>query len=197
MIHQLGVELRAALGALAPVACPLPVVDGPEPAQTTTFGRERIVIEHDYDASERFVEPRSQHQITGRPGNFGPQQFNRHIAAKLSIYGQSSSPGALHWEHRRRVEHLLDLVLVQLRAVTMRRKNWLVLTGGRFFVPADLKATEIAGGAAYELKFTVERGVYEQDYAGNIAGTFKVIDGSIAESTSVGVLNSGQAPESA
>lgn len=156
MIHEIGVELGVALAA---EGCPLKVVDGPEPTKTTTYARERIVIEH--DDGDSFGPVRSQ-----RPNP--KHRMNRNVAAKVTIYAQSAAPGALDWEHRRRAEHALDLVLVALEKVIVARKNGWTLKGGGFVQPEDLQKSECAGGVAYELKFTVERGVYEQKWNGDI-----------------------------
>jgi hypothetical protein len=155
MIHEIGVELAAALAAQG---CPLKVIDGPEPTDTTTFGRERIVIEH--DDGDTFAAPQTQ----GRNPRI---RFVRNIAVQIKIYAQVASTGATHWEHRRRAEHILDLVLVALEKVILARKNLFALTGGGFFLPPDLEASEIIGGAAYKLTFWVNRAVMVQTWAGD------------------------------
>ncbi len=56
-IHDVAVALRAYLIAQG---CPLDVVHGPE-QPTTTWGRERIVVEHDVDGKDSFSGPRGVH----------------------------------------------------------------------------------------------------------------------------------------
>ncbi len=156
MLHEIGVELGAALAAQG---CPLRVVDGPEATKTTTWARERIVIEH--DDGDGFAPVRSQH----RNPKF---RMVRNVAAKVTVYAKSPAEGAMDWEHRRRAEHVLDLVLVALEKVLVARKNGWTPKGGAFIKPDDLQNSEVAGGAVYELKFTVERGVFEQKWNGDI-----------------------------
>lgn len=156
MLHEIGVELGAALAA---VGCPLKVIDGPEPTKTTTFARERIVVEH--DGGDGFGPTRSQ-----RPN---PKvRLVRTVGAKVTIHAQSPKPNALDWEHRRRAEHVLDLVLVALEKVIVARKNAFAFTGGRFVKSDDLAKSETAGGAVYELTFNVERAVHVQNFDGSI-----------------------------
>lgn len=156
MLHEIGIELGAALAAQG---CPFKVFDGPERTQTTTFARDRIVIEH--DDGDAFTAVRGQR---ANPKH----RMTRNVAAKITIYAQVKAAGSLDWEHRRRAEHVLDLVLVGLEKVILARKNGLSVKSGRFFVAEDLKKSESIGGAAYELKFTVERGVFEQKFDATI-----------------------------
>lgn len=187
MLHEIGVELGAALAAKG---CPLKVVDGPEATGSTTFARERIVIEH--DDGDAFRGALSQR-------NTPRYHYVRDIAGKLTIYAQSPAAGATHWEHRRRAEHVLDLVLVALDLVAANRKNQWKPKSGRFLLPADLAASETAGGVAYELTFTYERGVFEQKWSGAVAPTTAVggDDGlTIGSTTKVSLAHgSGDPPE--
>lgn len=155
MIHEIGLEINAKLIARG---CPLRVVDGPERTKDVTWGRERIVLEHDA-AGDTFGPPRGQ-----RPNP--KHRFTRNIGCKLTIFAQSASGGAMEFEHRRRVEHVLDMVLVALEEVAIARRNGMVLKGGKLIDPVDLAGSEVAGGAVYELTFTVERAVEVLTWAG-------------------------------
>lgn len=158
MIHEIGIELGAALALKGFPLKGFPVVDGPEPTKTTTGARERIVIEHD-DGGDSFRAVRGEHKNPNL-------RTIRNIGVKITIYAQATNAGATHWEHRRRAEHVLDLVLVALDKVIYARKNGYTLTKGRFVQPDDLAASEVIAGAVYELTFTVERGVAEQTWKG-------------------------------
>lgn len=173
MIHEIGVELQAKLRA---VRCPLPVVDGPEPTQTATNARERIVIEHDGD--DRFGPARSQHVNP-------KQRMTRAIGAKITIFAKSPEPGARPYEHRRRAEHILDLVLVAMGEVAAERKNAWAPTGGRFVRAPDLEASERPGGAVYELDLTFDRAVLVQTWAGEIRPEAALGANSIRSRTNV------------
>jgi hypothetical protein len=157
MIHEIGVELGAALVAQG---CPVKVVDGPEDTGTASSGRERIVIEHD--------ERGDSFRVPATPQKNPKPVLARMIGAKVTIYAQSTRPGAQPFEHRRRAEKILDLVCVALGVVLSTRKaapGAFVPTGGRFIVPADLEKSERQGGAAYELTFTVGRAVFDRTWA--------------------------------
>lgn len=80
MIHEIAVQLGAALGAKG---CPLGayVIDGPEHRNTTTFARERIVFEHDPDGGDSF-EQRKQADTNPRT------LLTRFVGVKITIYAQ-------------------------------------------------------------------------------------------------------------
>ena len=55
MIHEIAVELRAALVANG---CPIPVVDGPEQMTSVVTPRERIVVSRDRGQPEPVIAPK-------------------------------------------------------------------------------------------------------------------------------------------
>lgn len=186
MLREIAAELEANLGL---IECPLHVIPGPEPAATTTFARERIVLEHDEKTPDQFKAPRVAGQKNPRI------RLIRDVAAKLTIYAQAPGAGATHWEHRRRAEHILDLVLVQLqKTVVYARQTGMTIGRGSFIEPADLAASEAIRGAAYQLEFTLERAVIEQNYDSSIAGegTFSHTVNTVSSTDTV-----GRGPESA
>ena len=154
MIHEIAIELQTALRA---VDCPLAVVER-ESTKTTTFGRERIVLEHAEGGGDTFGAVRGTH--------VNPKhRFTRTIALQVTIYAQSLKAGALEWEHRRRAEHILDLAVVAIDDIAKRRRNTLVLGGGGFIVPEDLQDSERHGGAIYQLSLTFDRAIHAQTWA--------------------------------
>jgi len=165
MIHEIGVELQAALRARL---CPFVVVDGPERRATTTWGNERVVIEHD-EGGDSYEPSRSQ-----RPNP--KHRMTRRMGVKLTIYARSPKAGAREFEHRRRAEHVLDLVLVCMGDVAATRRNAWSQGGGKFVLPADLEKSETPGGAVYEQLITFDRAVYQQDWNGAIAGEATLAD---------------------
>jgi hypothetical protein len=162
MIHEVGIEVQAALRKRG---CPIPVVDR-LPTKPTSWGRQCIVIEH-AEAGDRFDPPRGQHQ---HPRH----RFTRKIGVKVTIYAQSTSAGALEFEHRRRAEHVLDLVLVALSDVARVRRNEFLPIAGRFVQPADLEGSDKFGGVVYELTCTLDRAVIVQTWAGESEPTVSI-----------------------
>ncbi len=143
-LHAIGVNLGA---YLLSQGCPLPVVDGPE-LPTTTWGRERVVIEHDA-GGESFGPPRGLH-INAK------HRRTRSAAYKITIYARSAAAGAGDFEHRTRAENVLECVIVGLDNVAAARINrWEPKSGG-FITPVDLVKSETQAGAVYELKLTYD-----------------------------------------
>jgi hypothetical protein len=156
VIHEIGVELQAKLQANG---TPLPVVDGPEPTTTTTWGRERIVIEYDTSGSDTFGDP---HGHSTNP----KKRFSATEACKATIYARSQETGASVFEHRRRAKKVRDDVLVALELVARQDRNRFRAVAGRFLAPPDLEKSERPGGAVYELRFTYERPIVAATFAG-------------------------------
>lgn len=174
MIREICVELQAELRAQG---CPLSVVFGPERTAPTTYARERIVIEHD-EGGDSFGPARATHK--------NPRvRMVRNVGAKLTIYVQSVASGAALFEHRRRAEHVLDLVLVALEKVIVVRKNGWTIKGGKFVVPADMAPSEEQSGAAYEFTFSFERAVMVQKWNGDVRQEHALGAGEIRSTTRV------------
>ena len=86
------------------------------------------------------------------------------MACKATIYAKSPKPGAPYMLHQRRAEHVLDQLFVGLQKVAIPRQNVVTFTSGRFLLPDDLKASETPGFAVYELFFSFDRGVVDQNW---------------------------------
>lgn len=165
MIHEIGVELQA---QLASKLCPIPVVDGPEFRPTDTWSRERVVIERVTDG-DQFPQPGAgaRHRADTNPRTL----MTRVVGVKLTLYVKNPTAGSLYFEHLRRCELLLDMVLCGLYNVVKPRQNLLVIQSGKFVLPEDLKASETPGGAVYELRCTIDRGVADRNWDGTFGPT--------------------------
>lgn len=168
MIHEIGVELQAYFKSKK---CPFDVIDGPEIRGTSTFARERVVIEHD-PAGDSFV---AKHKATTNPRSWG----SRNIGVKITLYVKRPSKGATYWEHKRRAEALLDQVFCGLSNIAKERQNLVVFRSGKFIFPEDLKDSETPGGAAYELLLTFDRGIVETNWDGTAQPTATIGDGGV------------------
>lgn len=156
MIREIGVELQE---RIRDRGCPLPVVDR-EQTKTTTWGRERIVIERD-EAGDRFDFTRSQR----RNARVVAVQL---VGAKLTIYAQSGKSGALPFEHERRAQSILNCVIAALSKIQSIRKGRTAFLpdSGAFVVPPDLEASERRNGAVYELKFSFPLAIPDVTFKG-------------------------------
>jgi hypothetical protein len=160
MIHEVAVQVGQALAAKG---CPFAVVDGPEFRPTATFARERVVIEHD-PAGDSFA-PR--HQADKNPRT----RLTRNTGVKVTIYAQSAAKGATYWEHKRRAEHVLDMVLIAIDVIAKQRANLVVFRSGKFVYAKDFDGSETPGGAIYELFLTFDRGVADRNWDGTAQPT--------------------------
>jgi hypothetical protein len=164
VIHDIARALQAKLRSKGFASAE--VKDGAETTQAASWGRERLVLEH--DGADRFgAAKKGQH--------WNPSQLRvRQVSAKLTIYAQSPKAGALPFEHIQRAEKILDLALVafdEIAAATSPPPVYNVWspTSGRFLTPPALEGTERQGGAVYELTLAFERGVFDRDFAGDAA----------------------------
>lgn len=156
MIHELGQELHVALRSKG---VPVAVINGPEPTTTTTWARERIVLEFDKDGTDSFGDIRS---LQTNPRH----RYTAVEACKLTLYVQSPSVGATTFEHRARAKRLRDEILVAMDLVAAQRRNrWRPLSGA-FEDPPDLEKSERPAGAVYVLKFSIEQAVRDLTWAG-------------------------------
>lgn len=173
MIREITQELAA---ELASIGCPIRVLNGPEPTTTTTWGRERIVLEHaDSDSFDRDVGQSINPKI----------RYKRNIGLKLTIYAQSTSAGATEFEHRRRAEKALDAVIVAFDNIAALRRNPWGPTSGAFVVPPDLAKSETQAGAVYELHLTFGRGIAERNWAGDTQDEFTILADTITNTVEI------------
>jgi hypothetical protein len=148
---QLREIARAVDAALAARSVPVRCVAGPEKTGTTTYARERVVIEH--DGGDTFGPPRSQ--------KLNPRAlFNRSVGAAVRIYARSPVAGADVLDHRGRCEEILDHVAHALDAVIRgQRKSTWTANGGDFEDLPDLAASDARAGALYVLRISYDRAV--------------------------------------
>ena len=178
MIHAIATELGA---ALREQKCPIAVIDGKESTTATTAARERIVVEHDDQAGDSFVAPRGAHANPRMPRG-------RMVGVKITIYAQATSVGASSpaaWEHRRRAERILDLVIPAIHAITSERRVQYELRRGGFVPLEDQAESDIESGAVYELSLSVERGVFDTTWAGAKRPETTVGEDGVSISTTV------------
>lgn len=181
MIHAIGEQLAT---ALATAGIPIPVYDGPERRKTSTFARERIVLEH---FGEDRLLPR--HRADSQPHT----KFSRVVAYKATLYVQNPSKGSAEFEHRIRAEALLDQVIIAIETICKDRQNLWGWISGKFVTPDDMKDAETLGGAVYEMLFTIDRGVTDASWTGGVPGTVTITEGFITNTTEVEVA--GGTPE--
>lgn len=154
MIHEIGRELDALLKARK---CPLGVIDGPE-FDTTTWGNDRIVIET--AGGDRIGPPK---RVSHNPKRYA----TRGIGVQIRIFARVVREGAQPFEHRRKCDHVLDMVLVALKKISATRGDEFEIRSSDYYIPPDLSKSDNAGGCAYQLLLYWDRGVGDIDWQYN------------------------------
>lgn len=170
MIHEIGRELEAAIAAKG---CPFRVFDR-EPTKTTTWGRNRIVIER--IPEDKVNAPRFQSRVP-------KAYFVRYIGGLITIFAQSTVTGAQEFEHERICDDVVDMVLIAFRGIAVQRKNGLSITKSTRIPLDDLAGSERIGGVVHQITFTIERAVSERRWSGAVQETHAI--GGIQSRTNV------------
>ena len=95
----------------------------------------------------------------------------RNIACVARIFAKSNLPGAGVHEHERQADQAADKLTIALhRSVRLRNSEYFV-TSIKLLSASDLKfeGLEAWPGVVYEIKFSVERGVFDTNWAGEKA----------------------------
>lgn len=154
--------------------------DEPVGAASTTFARERAVLEHaEGPGADRFEPVRSQRS---RDSHY----FTRTVGYTLTIYAKSPKEGALSWEHKRRANDFLDQILIAFSDVAATRRNEFAPLGGGFVPSDDLEGSEHPGGARYVLALTFTRAVIPRTWKGELAPTATFGDGTNPSDVTIG-----------
>lgn len=161
MISSFTDDLRS---ALSDRGVPYPIVYGPERMQQTLLAEPHIVITRDRQQGETFKPPKTTKQNP-------PLDHVRAMAVRCLVYGKSRLPGATVADHERVADKVADQIVLAMRAIVNERQTEWVIIGGRMLNDTDLQeeGLEAWPGAVYELRFTIDRGVRNENYAGEYA----------------------------
>ncbi len=172
MIHEIVKELASEVAARK---CPVRVLER-ETTTTTTWGRERIVI--DEPGPDQFLASRGVHVNP-------PHRRAWIMGCTAMIFAQATRAGALEWEHRRRAREIAETVIAGLYAIARKRRNALDLRSGQFVTIPDLEQSERFAGVLYVVSFGFERPVRDQDFNGEVAPEATLGDVAIRNTTNV------------
>lgn len=157
MLYAIARELETALRAQH---VPIPVVFGPEPAESIGTGRERIVFEYAGQGADSIAPPKTQHPNPRMP-------LIRNQGARVRIFARANVSNATWHEHAERGEQILDHVLAELDAIVRRRKNAITYGSGGFIELLDAEGSLVWSGAVYELDVAIDRGVFRKTWEGD------------------------------
>jgi hypothetical protein len=187
VIKSIADDLRTELAAKG---CPLRVIYGPEPRPVTSLVDSRIVLERDREGGDVIGPPRSQHKNPAIKGVRG-------MGCVLRIFAKSSLSGANLWDHESLADQTLDKVWVALeKLVKLRRTLW-TITGAKLLNSTELemRGLETWPGVVFELRFAVDRGVFDTTWVGDAKPEKAFGEGAdaiqIASTTSVTVNGAG------
>lgn len=161
MIYEISREVAASLKARG---CPFPVIYGPEPRGPTAagFARSRIVFERDRARGDNSAPARSEHRNPKMHGI-------RALGAVVRIFAAATKVGSTLHDHEFIADQAADLSIVAIRK-TVSAMQTLLSWGPAGFLSADALNLHGLGewpGVVYELRFAVDRGIYDRTWQGD------------------------------
>jgi hypothetical protein len=150
MIYDLTLALKANFEAKG---APVRVVYGPEPTESISAARERVVIWEPLDEKRDSVQgPKATH-----PNPRQPRVLVQ--SCRLRVFSQSTTAAALWHEHVDRARQILVHTIAGLDRIVRGRKNTITWGPGGFVSLVDSAGKPLWSGAVYELDFYVDHGV--------------------------------------
>ena len=155
MTHEVFVLMRAALKAKG---VPFEILYGP-PQVPLKVGDTRIEFFRDYATGDSLDAPRGVHR--------NPRMVRRRLVAVcVRIFARSTLTGARRHDHEDLADQLADMVTVALHDIAREQRIPLQIQRGGF---AQDETTDGWAGVVYELRFKVERGVFDVTFKGAAA----------------------------
>lgn len=155
MIHEVFVLMRTALKAKG---VPFEIVYGPQQVPDKV-GATRIEVFRDYQTGDTLDAPRGASR--------NPRQVRRRLmSAVVRIFSRATVKGAQRHDHERLADQLADMATVALTDIAREQRIPLQVQRGAM-VPDE--TTDGWAGVVYELRFTVERGVFDRTFQGDAA----------------------------
>jgi hypothetical protein len=155
MLAAITDELAAALKVQG---VPFPVVFGPESTQDLYAASDRIVVEYDEDG-DTFETPRGSHPNPRMP-------LRCWQGVRIRIYARANEANAGWRDHSRLANQVRQHVLAELDYLVRARKNFIQYGSGKFLTPLDAAGSAVFGGAVYEIKLSIDRGIERRTWAG-------------------------------
>lgn len=186
VIYEIHKEVATELKAQG---CPLPVVYGPERQGVgTALGVTRVVIERD--------RSRGDVPKPGRARTFNPRMVAiRSMGAVCRIYARSTLTGAAGHDHERLADQAVDQITIALYKVVGRRQSEWSVSSAKLLTVEELalRGLEVWPGVVYEMRFAVDRAVFDATWTDEAAEELAVADDLIVSTTKVSLAN-GPAP---
>jgi len=155
MIHEVFVLMRSALKAKG---VPFEITYGPQQVPDKV-GATRLEVLRDYQAGDTLDAPRGVHR--------NPRMVRRRLmSAVVRIFARATVKGAQRHDHERLADQLADMATVALHDIAREQRIPLQVQRGAM-VPDE--TTDGWAGVVYELRFTVERGVFDVTFKGAAA----------------------------
>lgn len=188
MIHEITVSVAAELKSKG---VPFGVVYGPERQVAGISSPTRIVIERDRQAGDGLGPARSVHTNARMRGV-------RAVGCVARVFAKSNAGGAGVQNHEALADKLVDKLVVALDKVIRANQTLWKPVSGKLLSAEELAARDLTTwpGVVYELRFTVDRGMFDTDFASEAAPEVEVGAVTIASTTKVKVNGVGD-PETA
>lgn len=178
MLYGIAHRVEAALKARG---IPFPVVYGPERTDTTTLGtRTRIVIERDREGGDSVGPARSVHTNPN-------MRAVRAVGAVARVFAKSERAGAGVQDHEGVADKLVDRLHVALDSIIRSDQTLWAVSSAKLLNANELEQRGLKTwpGVVYEIKFSVDRGVFDTDWTGEAAPEAELGADSISSTTTV------------
>jgi hypothetical protein len=144
---------------MAETGCPVPVLYGKERFRDTSYTSNRVVFfrEGEWDHFEYPSQSRTNPRMIAR----------RVVAVNCIVIACSSEPGARRVDHEILADKIVDSLIV---AILQACSNNRVQFGSGGFPSAEaleIPGTEDMAGVMYGFSITIDRAVFDTDWAGN------------------------------
>ena len=173
MLHAIASELTTALAAKG---VPFQVYYSDAP-QAHGISWRRIVLDEDTDGGDGFKPQACQNRNPKSPGTLS-------VGVVLRVWAESNVHGAMGHNHREMARQVVDLLLVAIDEVCRTRAQPWTWKSGKFLKPEQidpsLQGMRPASGVVYEIRGSIDRGVFDRTWIGEAAPTVEVgTDGMI------------------
>jgi hypothetical protein len=167
MLHAIASELNT---ALADKGVPFPVYYSDAP-QANGISWRRIILDEDMDGGDSFKPQACMNRNPKSPGTLA-------CGVVFRVWAESNVHGAMGHNHRELARQVVDMLLVAIDQVCRGRVQPWSWKSGKFLKPEQidpsLQGMRPFSGAVYEIRGSIDRGVFDKTWVGEATPTVEV-----------------------